>query len=52
MITVTLIYSNGTQWIAGGFPDTATANAWVAAQNLDPSVQVQIVTIPTPQAGN
>jgi hypothetical protein len=47
MFVVTLIYSDMTRWIAGGFSSQAEANAWVAAEQTKPywnnEIQVEIV---------
>lgn len=47
MFTLTLIYTDGRHWIAGGFPSLDAANAWVAQAkkqaDWDPTIQVQIV---------
>lgn len=54
MFTLTLVYTDGSQWIAGGFPSMDAANAWVAqAQkqaDWDPATQVQIVDNTPPPA--
>lgn len=47
MIVLTLIYADGSQWIAGGFETVDAVNAWVteakSQANWDPGTQVQIV---------
>ena len=36
MIEVTLIYADGTQWFAGGFPDMDSANKWINEEKYRP----------------
>jgi hypothetical protein len=46
VIVVTLIYANGSQWIAGGFDTLDAANAWIANEQAqpywDPATEAQI----------
>lgn len=45
---VTLIYADGTKWVAGGFPDLITANNWVLEQQASSSwVETTVVNIDT-----
>jgi hypothetical protein len=52
-VVVTLVYKDGTQWIAGGFPSQDAANVWVANEQKqkywDSATQVQIVQAPQAQ---
>lgn len=47
---LTLIYPDGTKWIAGGFASLDAANEWVAEQQKGQSwvagTQTQIDTVP------
>lgn len=48
MTLLTLVYPDGREWIAGGFPTADDASSWAASQNLDPSVTIRLTDV-TPQ---
>ena len=43
MYTLTLIYTDGTRWIAGGFNTMDALNKWVADQKLPEGTQTEIL---------
>lgn len=55
MITVTLIYEDGTHWFAGGFNTMDQATAWVENEKIQPywnqATEVQIVDNTPPPEG-
>ena len=47
MVVVTLIYVDGTRWLAGGFPTMEAAQAWINEEKTRPywkqDTQVEVI---------